>query len=156
MLAQAKHALEEVCSQGDYLRCLKTALTWAWGNVNHCGVCIILSILTVSNLQWPSNTKTIAVFLFFFFWNLLQHLLCKSWVKFLISVDIHGSACHWVMNTSSCFGAWTKLHIQGLWTPNVSYYSGKQNRIMLFLFAETYQTCEDNVLQCCPYEDGGF
>lgn len=85
LLAEQRHAPEEVCSQGDYLRHLKTALTWGWGNVNDCTVCNTV-YLAVSDSQWPPNAGKsslplgIPLFLPDFFYSFFFHLvgnLCK-------------------------------------------------------------------------------
>lgn len=81
LLAEPRNAPEEALAQGDYLRCLKAALTWGSGNVNDCAACNTV-YLAVSDSQWPpkadksSLQSWIPLFFcedffflhFFFFW----------------------------------------------------------------------------------------
>lgn len=100
LLAEPRHAPEEVRSQGDYLRHLKTALTWGWGNVNDCTVCNTV-YLAVSDSQWPPNADKssqplgnhffflfLKMFFFFIWWETFANVctLCKVYIRICMQV----------------------------------------------------------------------
>lgn len=159
-LAQAERALEEVCSQGDYLRCLKTALTWARGNVNHCSVCNTIQPVAFK----CRNNRRVSWFLSFFF---LKHAATFAEVK------VVWNSLSWPTFAAACVCRRVQSHMLSIIRVDVAHgrnsrwkgckrqmsdiTAGKRKTELycFFFFAKTHQRFALNVLQRRLCEDVG-